>query len=138
MKIARFMSVKELGKFLNGQKIVARTDYKAAGKLSGAEGKKIHFLPFRARFYSGVLGNYNVLQGEECLEFIGGIVCSEVLVTFKVKQWSAVSQGYGTYADPYGSGMFCPDRISVKEFYMDFYDQSLLEIVNIQHLNRGR
>lgn len=121
MKVFRFMSLKELKKYLNEEELINRTKHKAKTSSVG--------FCFMAE---------KDVSPKDAYDFLLGVVSNELCAEFEVDK-NKLNESYGVYADPYGPSFFssqivteyCTEKYSKKDF-------KLLRIADIEFNNEER
>lgn len=109
MRVIRFMSRKELLKYLRGEELVNNKEHTGRTNSIG-----FCFLKYK--------------NGDEYYyqQFLSGVVSDEVAVVFNTKK--KLKKSYGIYADPYGNFF---DTIEIDEYSTTRYSKEDMEIEKI-------
>ena len=123
MKLFRFMSQAELGKYIAGEKLVNTTDHRK--KFSRSKG--FCFFEYMDLDDDGVDG----ISLEYAYEFMTGVATMDVVAVFETDQ--ELTKSYGRYADPYGSFF---DTIWMDEYCIEEYSKETFRLIKYGHVER--
>ena len=116
MKFYRYMSLEEFVKMSTGKDMQA--NYHQQFTHNNTNSKGFCFLASKTVGKSTRNDETYEFSAEECLKFLGGIVCDEILVEFEdtdTLEWEW-KYGYGRYANPYDHGDMKINEYSLLEY----------------------
>jgi len=116
MKFYRYMSIEEFVKMSTGKDMQA--NYHQQFTHNNTNSKGFCFLASKTVGKSTRNDETYEFSAEECLKFLGGIVCNEILVEFEdtdTLEWEW-NYGYGRYANLYDHGDMIINEYSLLEY----------------------
>ena len=119
-KFYRYMSLAEMQKLTSGMELIHKGRFHARTDSEG-----FCFLSEKTKASSLHDENEYVFSPEECYDFLGGIVSSDVLVEFEANDDVSFTESYGIYADPMTDGW--DDFIEATEYCIPSYSLDTLK-----------
>lgn len=114
-KFYRYMSLNELSKLSWGLDIVGKNWFNARTDSEGVCFLGEHTLVDNGEYSA----DFSAL---DCYQFLGGIVCPDILVEFEATV--ELEESFGVYADPFTSSWY--DSICIVEYNLPMYNRDTM------------